>query len=40
MTGASRATAYRDISDLITKEILTQNKGKGRSVSYNLVFPG
>jgi len=39
MTGASRATAYRDISDLITKGILTQNKGKGRSVSYNLVFP-
>ena len=40
MTGASRATAYRDISDLMTKSILTQNKGKGRSVSYNLVFPG
>jgi len=39
MTGASRATAYRDISDLITKGILTQGKGKGRSVSYNLVFP-
>ena len=39
MTGASRATAYRDISDLITKGILAQNKGKGRSVSYNLVFP-
>ena len=39
MTGASRATAYRDISDLVTKVILTQNKGKGRSVSYNLVFP-
>jgi len=39
MTGASRATAYRDISDLITKGILAQNKGKGRSVSYNLIFP-
>jgi Fic family protein len=39
MTGASRATAYRDISDLIKKSILIQNKGKGRSVSYNLVFP-
>lgn len=36
ISGASRATAYRDITDLVTKGILIQNKGKGRSVSYSL----
>lgn len=36
MTRTSRATAYRDISDLVEKGILTRNKSKGRSVSYRL----
>ncbi|MDB4349686.1 Fic family protein [Omnitrophica bacterium] len=35
----SRATAYRDITDLLKKKILVRNKTKGRSVSYELVFP-
>jgi Fic family protein len=39
MTKTSRATAYRDIADLVMKGILAQNKAKGRSVSYSLVFP-
>ncbi len=36
MTKTSRATAYRDIADMLNKDILVQNKGKGRSVSYRL----
>ena len=36
MTKTSRATAYRDITDLVQKNILIPNKGKGRSVSYSL----
>ena len=37
MTKTSRATAYRDISDLLRKKILTRSKAKGRSVSYELM---
>lgn len=36
MTKTSRATAYRDISDMVKKKILVRNKAKGRSVSYRL----
>jgi len=32
----SRATAFREISDLVDKKVLRQNTGKGRSVSYDL----
>lgn len=32
----SRATAYREIADLVKKGILAANPGKGRSVSYRL----
>ncbi|MFH1416583.1 MAG: Fic family protein [Elusimicrobiota bacterium] len=39
MTKVSRATAYRDISDLVEKKVLKQNKTKGRNVSYELIFP-
>ena len=39
MTKASRATSYREITDLVSKDILVQNPGKGRSVSYDLVWP-
>jgi Fic family protein len=33
-----RATAYREISDLLNKGILRTNQGKGRSVSYDLTW--
>lgn len=36
MAGVSRATAFREISELLEKEILRQNPAKGRSVSYDL----
>ena len=39
MTKVSRATAYRDIIDLVKKKILVQSRAKGRSTSYELVFP-
>jgi Fic family protein len=32
----SRATAFREISDALEKEVLVQNSAKGRSVSYDL----
>ncbi|OGQ86616.1 MAG: cell filamentation protein Fic [Deltaproteobacteria bacterium RIFOXYD12_FULL_56_24] len=39
MTKTSRATSFREISDLLSKKILIQNPGKGRSVSYDLAWP-
>ncbi len=36
MAKVSRATAFREISDLLEKGILRQNFAKGRSVSYDL----
>ncbi len=36
LTKISRATAYREINDLVKKKMLRQNKNKGRSVSYGL----
>ena len=39
MAKTSRATAFREISDLITKKILHQLPGKGRSVHYDLIWP-
>lgn len=38
MTKASRATAFREISDLLEKRILRQRNAKGRSVSYDLTW--
>jgi len=35
----SRATAFREISDLLEKKILRQLSGKGRSVHYDLIWP-
>jgi Fic family protein len=35
----SRATAFREISDMLNKKILHQLSGKGRSVHYDLVWP-
>lgn len=37
MTKCSRATAFREIADLVEKGILKQNEGAGRNVSYGLV---
>lgn len=36
MTKCSRATAFREIADLVEKGMLKQNEGAGRSVSYGL----
>lgn len=39
MAKTSRATTFREISDLVEKKIFTQNPGKGRSTNYDLVWP-
>ncbi|MGE5340996.1 MAG: Fic family protein [Candidatus Omnitrophota bacterium] len=36
MTRVSRATAYREIDDLVNKGILVANPGRGRNISYRL----
>lgn len=36
MTKTSRATAYREIADLVKKGVLRANPGKGRNTSYSL----
>lgn len=35
----SRATAFREISDMLNKKVLRQLTGKGRSVHYDLIWP-
>lgn len=35
----SRATAYREISDMVDKKALRQLSGRGRSVAYDIVWP-
>jgi len=35
----SRATAFREIADMLDKKILHQLPGKGRSVHYDLIWP-
>lgn len=35
----SRATAFREISDMLDKKILHQLSGRGRSVHYDLIWP-
>ena len=39
ITKTSRATAFREIADLLDKNILRQLSGKGRSVHYDLIWP-
>ena len=39
ITKTSRATAFREISDMLDKKILHQLSGKGRSVHYDLIWP-
>jgi Fic family protein len=38
IANVSRATAFREISDLLAKKILCQLPGKGRSVHYDLIW--
>jgi len=35
----SRATAYREIAELLKKKIIRHSSGKGRSVRYDLIWP-
>lgn len=39
MTKASRATAFREITDMLHKKMLYQLPGRGRSVHYDLIWP-
>ena len=39
ITKVSRATAFREIADMLNKKILRQLPGKGRSVHYDLIWP-
>jgi len=39
ITGASRRTAIREIQNLLSQEMLKQNPGKGRNVSYDINWP-
>lgn len=39
MTKASRATAYRELADLVAKGILRPREGRGRGAAYDLVWP-
>jgi len=39
LTICSQDSALRDITDLVEKRILTQDKAGGRSTSYNLILP-
>jgi Fic family protein len=39
IANVSRATAFREISDMLEKKILRQLSGKGRSVHYDLIWP-
>ncbi|MFC1890456.1 Fic family protein [Thermodesulfobacteriota bacterium] len=39
MARTSRATAYREIIDLVQKGVLRRNPGGGRSASYDLAWP-
>jgi Fic family protein len=38
MTGASRATAQRELADLVARGLLCPNPGGGRSASYDVVW--
>lgn len=38
MTKTSKTTSYREITDLLNKNILVKNPGKGRNVSYDLAW--
>lgn len=40
IAGVSRATAFREIADLMAKNILQRLPGSGRNVHYDLIWPG
>ncbi len=39
MTKTSRTTAYRELADLVAKDILRPREGRGRGAAYDLVWP-
>ena len=39
LAGTSRATAFREISDMLEKKLLRQLSGRGRSVHYDILWP-
>jgi Fic family protein len=39
MTKTSRTTAYREISDLVQKQVLQMNQSGGRSTNYDVIWP-
>jgi len=39
IANVSRATAFREIADMLDKKVLRQLLGKGRSVHYDLIWP-
>jgi Fic family protein len=39
MTRCSRATAYREITDLVAKGVLLPRAGGGRSTAYDVAWP-
>jgi Fic family protein len=39
IAGVSRATAFREIADMLDKKVLRQLPGSGRSVHYDLIWP-
>jgi len=39
LASTSRATAFREISDMLEKKLLRQLSGKGRSVHYDILWP-
>jgi Fic family protein len=38
MTGTSRATAQREIADLVSKGLLVKGPARGRSTSYDIAW--
>ncbi|MFH0791083.1 MAG: Fic family protein [Candidatus Omnitrophota bacterium] len=40
ITKVSRATAFREIADMLNKKLLRQLPGAGRNVHYDLIWPG
>ena len=40
LTGASTATAARDIKELVQAGLLVPGEGRGRAAHYNLAIPG
>jgi len=39
MTKVSKMTAFRELSNLLELGIIQKNPGKGRNVSYDLIWP-